>query len=881
MLVHPTRCTRGAWLASSLCLGLAASSVLMGGLACSSGGGNNGDNSTTLTAPAITSQPQSVARNEGQSASFTVSATGSAPLAYQWKKDGTAIPNALSSTYAINAVQAVDAGSYTVTVSNSAGSATSNAAVLTVNQAVAITTQPTSLTVDVGQPASFSVTASGMAPISYQWAKDGAVIPGATAATYSVAAASASDAGTYTVLVTDATAASVGSQPATLSVNLPPTITTQPQSQSVPAGTSVTLSVSATGVSPFTYQWWKDGSNIPSGTSSTYTIASFSGSDAGSYTVVITNRLGTVTSQAAVLAIGSGILITTQPSSATVNPPDGHTFKVTATGPNLSYQWKNQDGTPIAGASTDSYSIASSDLQKTSASFYCTVSNSGGSVDSNPVTFTVAAPSPIFAGDPISADATRHNSSNYVVFPSYYLTAPADPVQGSFRFGYNTTYKNPVWSSACFFPASTTFVFSRPSSYPTDSRIPASLAQSDYSNTGFSRGHQTPFDQLKDLYGADAGKSSMYMTNMCPQVQALNGGVWQHLETQANVTLPAAFHARVWVYTGPIFAEQLVAPIGAKSIPVPTAFFKVMVQANTGAAPKVLAMIVPHSTTLGSPTVTMQDSDMWKFATTVARVEALTGLNLFPVPPDNLPEGFKSTVDVRGWGIFEQGPSRPNVHMIQPSYDCRFYHTNNGSSSGWTSRDITVTQGTVGNPVTCEAQYTAGTNPVASFSWSFGDGATDVTNLTTTHTYASPNDYTVTFSAKDSLGGTSSISRVLHVVAATGASSQPPSISAINDQILDPASTQDLAFAVADSAKPDGALTVTVASSDPELVMGTVSNAGGIYSLRLTTSAAIRTGTATISVRVANADNQVTTHTFQVQVGPASPQTQTLGDTND
>ena len=117
---HP--CAASAWLTAAVALVLAGCSAAAGG---GGGGAPNGG-------PAITAQPQSVTVSAGQSASFTVVATGAAPLAYQWKK-GSASVGADSATLALASVQASDAGSYTVTVSNAAGSVTSGPATLTVS----------------------------------------------------------------------------------------------------------------------------------------------------------------------------------------------------------------------------------------------------------------------------------------------------------------------------------------------------------------------------------------------------------------------------------------------------------------------------------------------------------------------------------------------------------------------------------------------------------------------------------------------------------------------------------------------------------------------------------------------------------------------------
>src|SRR5205807_519983 len=134
-------------------------------------------------APTITTQPASQTVTAGQMASFAVVARGTAPLNYQWQKNGSAITGATSATYTTPLTTTGDNGTqFSVLVSNSAGSVTSNTATLRVNvPAVAptITTQPVSPTVTAGQTASFSVVASGTAPLSYQWKKNGTAIAGA------------------------------------------------------------------------------------------------------------------------------------------------------------------------------------------------------------------------------------------------------------------------------------------------------------------------------------------------------------------------------------------------------------------------------------------------------------------------------------------------------------------------------------------------------------------------------------------------------------------------------------------------------------------------------------------------------------------------------
>ena len=171
----------------------------------------------------ITTHPQSQTVDPNASVTFTVVATGTAPLSYQWKKDGSEITSATSSSYNIASAQQTDEGSYTCYVYNAFSNETSNAATLTVNDPVVITTHPTSQTKNSGESATFTVVASGTEPIHYQWKKDGMNLSGATASSYTIASAQQSDEGNYTCLVTNLVGG-ITSNPATLKVNNNPPV---------------------------------------------------------------------------------------------------------------------------------------------------------------------------------------------------------------------------------------------------------------------------------------------------------------------------------------------------------------------------------------------------------------------------------------------------------------------------------------------------------------------------------------------------------------------------------------------------------------------------------------------------------------------------------
>ncbi|HLP07616.1 MAG TPA: immunoglobulin domain-containing protein, partial [Opitutaceae bacterium] len=379
------------------------------------------------TAPSITTQPSSQTVTAGGSVSFSVAASGTAPLSYQWKKGGSDISGATSATYSIASAASGDAGTYTVVVTNSAGSATSNGATLTVNAAAtapSITTQPSNQTVTAGGSVSFSVAASGTAPLSYQWKKGGANISGATSATYSIASAATGDAGTYTVVVTNSVG-STTSNGATLTVNAAataPSITTQPSSQTVTTGSAVSFSVAASGTAPLSYQWKKGGANISGGTSATYSIASAATGDAGTYTVVVTNSAGSATSNGATLTVNAAATapsITTQPSSQTVTTGSAVSFSVAASGTApLSYQWK-KGGANISGATSATYSIASA-ATGDAGTYTVVVTNSAGSATSNGATLTVnaAATAPSITTQPTSQTVTTGSAVSFSVAAS-------------------------------------------------------------------------------------------------------------------------------------------------------------------------------------------------------------------------------------------------------------------------------------------------------------------------------------------------------------------------------------------------------------------------------------------------------------------------------
>lgn len=382
--------------------------ILTGVLSACGGGGGDDSGGPSVTAPTITAQPASVAVDEGDSATFSVTASGSAPLTYQWQANGADISGATSDSLEVDDASLADSGTqYTVTVTNSAGSVDSSPATLTVNPvAPTVTAAPQSTSVADGQSASFSVTAAGSAPLTYQWTRDGADISGATAATLNLPLVTLADNGArFAVRITNG-AGSVTSPEAVLTVTavpiVPPSIVTQPQSVTVADGADATFSVVADGTAPLHYEWRKNGVVVGSD-SPTLTLVAVAFADNGATIgVTVSNASASVAMSSVALLTVTALApaITVQPQSQTVADGSTATFSVTATGSApLSYQWK-RNGTNV-GTDSPVYTTPVLTLADDGASYSVVVSNAAVSTaTSNAAVVTVTAVAPSITTQP-------------------------------------------------------------------------------------------------------------------------------------------------------------------------------------------------------------------------------------------------------------------------------------------------------------------------------------------------------------------------------------------------------------------------------------------------------------------------------------------------
>ncbi len=258
-----------------------------------------------------------------------------------------------------------------------------------------ITGQPPNLSVTEGSNATFTVTADGTAPLFYRWYfNTNTLLTFATGASLTITNAQSASAGTYSVVVSNSLG-SVTSTDAILAVNPPPvapTISAQPQSLTVTQGQNAAFMVTADGTGPLHYQWYFNTNTLlPDATNSSLTVTNAQDTDAGAYSVVITNLAGPVASPNAFLTVLVPPFITAQPENQSVVASNNVTFTVTAGGTApLTYRWYFNTNTLLAYATGASLTITNARISD--AGIYAVVvSNSVGSISSTNAMLTVSS----------------------------------------------------------------------------------------------------------------------------------------------------------------------------------------------------------------------------------------------------------------------------------------------------------------------------------------------------------------------------------------------------------------------------------------------------------------------------------------------------------
>ncbi len=348
--------------------------------------------------PAIATQPSSLTVTQGYTTTFTVSASGSPLLFYQWKLNNNNIAGATTSTYTKTNTQPADAGNYTVLVTNGVGPVTSSNATLTVLVPAAITVPPADAIVPAGSNVTFSATNVGTAPVYFQWQFNGTNLPAATTNKLVLTNVQPSQAGTYTLIVSNFL--DVDSDDVALTV-LDPWISAQPTNQNVSPGATAHFAVGVSGTAPISYGWFKDGSPLADmpGISGAYAanlyVSNASALSMGTYAVTVSNLNGQVISSNAVLTGSFPPLITVQPTSQATAAGANVSFSVSAIGPgSYTYQWQRNatnllNTNKISGANSATLTVSNAQAGEL-ASYAVVVNNGNGPAVSSNATLLLA-----------------------------------------------------------------------------------------------------------------------------------------------------------------------------------------------------------------------------------------------------------------------------------------------------------------------------------------------------------------------------------------------------------------------------------------------------------------------------------------------------------
>jgi len=402
-------------------------------------------------APWVAKNPLSKVVTNGAAQILRVEAVGWPLPTVQWQHAGTNLPGATGPKLFLTNITLSMAGDYRVTVSNSVGAATSSVGKLTVldvSMPPQIIAQPVSLSRTNFDRAVFGVGASSLTPLTYQWLFNGVPIGSATNVTLIFTNLLGTNAGNYSVVVSNISGV-VTSTPAALNIVPPggavgPAITSQPVNSTNIVGQDAQLTVTASGTAPLSYQWYWNGTNLSAaGSGSTLTLTNVQLSQSGQYQVVVTNIVGAVTSVVATLTVQNAApFITSNPTNLTVIGGQNAQFTVVAGGTApFSYQWFFNNTNLLTGANGSILSLTNVQPAQT-GSYVVRITNIVGAVTSAPAilslqgmpNYTNQPPGVvgyrqgtdlILSLDPDNRTRTILVSTNLVNWSSFYTATPS------------------------------------------------------------------------------------------------------------------------------------------------------------------------------------------------------------------------------------------------------------------------------------------------------------------------------------------------------------------------------------------------------------------------------------------------------------------------
>lgn len=206
----------------------------------------------------------------------------------------------------------------------------------------------------------------------------------------------------------------------------------------------------------------------------------------------------------------------------------------------------------------------------------------------------------------------------------------------AYATGYSDERKNPLWTAYKLVPDRIGTNLKRPKNFTTDDRTLARVRTSDFSHTGYERGHMAPNSPIADCWGQKAQLETFLLSNICPQSKALNEEVWENMErteaTRYSKSEP------VWVICGPLFSDK---PTTIKNgVQIPERFYRIVIRERSG-KPDVMAFDVPQ-TVKGN-----EKPD--QFLTTVSDIQSKSHLDFMWELPDDIENNIEAKKSAAVW----------------------------------------------------------------------------------------------------------------------------------------------------------------------------------------------------------------------------------------
>jgi len=212
-------------------------------------------------------------------------------------------------------------------------------------------------------------------------------------------------------------------------------------------------------------------------------------------------------------------------------------------------------------------------------------------------------------------------------------------VNRGYTVGYDDSLPSARWSSYRVFPYRDVHL-PRPSGFFVDKRTGAKVATVEYVHSGYDRGHLAPNYAISVCYGEEAQRETFLLSNIVPQLHALNAGLWKDLELRIMKRYVERY-GEVWVQVGPVLKNTPDAMVGR--LPVPDAFWMVISEYEAEQhGLRAIAYLVPHN-------AIWRDKDLSHYVVSVRKIEALTGLDFFPKLPAKTQDLLETSPAPRAW----------------------------------------------------------------------------------------------------------------------------------------------------------------------------------------------------------------------------------------